>query len=229
MYMEMSQWNIILCITNICKEIITWGFRVHTKLSRTSDIKGFFFFPQNDSFVFTENLKVIAGQACQICKAKPYSPEICPLILKAGSRLVWGRVTGVFIVPRFQGPSEPFPRFIRRQNSHCILHADRDLAGRLEEWKSLQARAKPSRPQTAAPAVNEWADPGCETGREQGCLTEWMKMIQPETEAKSTDTVRKWESSNLKGASSCQNVRSSKVKSIRARELEWRYLPRRLL
>lgn len=44
MYMEMSQWNIILCITNICKEIITWGFRVHTKLLRTSDIKGIYFF-----------------------------------------------------------------------------------------------------------------------------------------------------------------------------------------
>lgn len=46
--------------------------------------KGFF---QNDSFVFTKDLKVIARQACQIHKAKPYSLEICPLILKAG--LVW--------------------------------------------------------------------------------------------------------------------------------------------
>lgn len=89
-----------------------------------------------------------------------------------------------------------------------------------DDWKngkSLQARAKPSRPQTAAPAVSEWADPGCETVREQGCLTEWMKMIQSETEAKSEDTVRKWESSNSKVASSCQNVRSSKVKSVRER------------
>jgi hypothetical protein len=75
-------------------------------------------------------------------------------------------------MPRIQGPSEPFPHFIRRQNSHCILHADRDLAGLIEDWKSLQARAKPSRSQTAAPAVKEWADPGCETVREQGCLAE---------------------------------------------------------
>lgn len=144
-------------------------FRLSFQELQTS--KRFFFF-QNDSFVFTEDLKVIAGQACQICKAKPYSLEICPVILKAGFHLVWGRVTGVFIMPRFQGPFEPFPHFLRRQNSHCILHADRDLAGLIEEWKSLQARAKPSRSQTAAHAVNEWAERGCETVREQGCLTE---------------------------------------------------------
>lgn len=127
--------------------------------------------------------------------------------------MVWGRVTGVFIMPRFQGPFEPFPHFLRRQNSHCILHADRDLAGLIEEWKSLQARAKPSRSQTAAHAVNEWAERGCETVREQGCLTEWMKMIQLETGAKSKDPVRKWESSNLKVANSCQNVRVTKSRA----------------
>lgn len=126
--------------------------------------------------------------------------------------------SGVFIMPRFQGPSEPFPHFIRRQNSHCILHADRDLAGLIEEWKSLQARAKPSRSQTAAHAVNEWADPGCEIVREHGCLTEWMKMIQLETEAKSKDIVRKWESSNLKVANNCQNVRVTKSRAL-GREL----------
>lgn len=127
--------------------------------------------------------------------------------------MVWGRVTGVFIMPRFQGPFEPFPHFLRRQNSHCILHADRDLAGLIEEWKSLQARAKPSRSQTAAHAVNEWAERGCETVREHGCLTEWMKMIQLETGAKRKDPVRKWESSNLKVANSCQNVRVTKSRA----------------
>lgn len=39
-------------------------------------------------------------------------------------------------------------------------------------------------------------------------------MIQPETDAKSTDTVRKWESSNLKGASSCQMLGVPKSRAL---------------